>query len=65
ALVPPLLRAVYTNILQKWLPEAAPDVKLLLCGPPPMISGLKKTAVTLGFEKARPVSKLADQVFAF
>ncbi|CRK06070.1 hypothetical protein BN1723_001672 [Verticillium longisporum] len=52
-------------MITKWLPAAAPDVKLLLCGPPPMISGLKKTAVTLGFEKARPVSKLADQVFAF
>jgi cytochrome-b5 reductase len=30
-----------------------------------MVSALKKTAVTLGFEKARPVSKLEDQVFAF
>ncbi|KAG7104053.1 NADH-cytochrome b5 reductase 1 like protein [Verticillium longisporum] len=56
---------VTADMITKWLPAAAPDVKLLLCGPPPMISGLKKTAVTLGFEKARPVSKLADQVFAF
>jgi cytochrome-b5 reductase len=30
-----------------------------------MISGLKKTTEALGFKKARPVSKLEDQVFAF
>jgi len=51
--------------LQKWLPKPADDVKILLCGPPPMISGLKKTTEALGFKKARPVSKLEDQVFAF
>ena len=51
--------------MQKWLPKAAPDVKILLCGPPPMISGLKKATESLGFQKARPVSKLEDQVFAF
>ncbi|CAK7563960.1 MAG: NADH-cytochrome b5 reductase [Sporothrix epigloea] len=53
------------EMLEKWLPKPAADVKLLLCGPPPMVQGLKKTAEALGFEKARPVSKLADQVFAF
>jgi cytochrome-b5 reductase len=30
-----------------------------------MISGLKKATEALGFSKARPVSKLEDQVFAF
>jgi len=30
-----------------------------------MISGLKKVTESLGFQKARPVSKLDDQVFAF
>lgn len=53
------------NVSQKWLPKAAHDVKLLLCGPPPMVSGLKKASQSLGYEKARPVSKLDDQVFAF
>lgn len=53
------------TLLQKWLPKAADDVKILLCGPPPMISGLKKSTEALGFKKARPVSKLEDQVFAF
>lgn len=30
-----------------------------------MVGGLKKAAESLGFQKARPVSKLEDQVFAF
>lgn len=30
-----------------------------------MIGAMKKGAEGLGFEKARPVSKLEDQVFAF
>lgn len=55
---------VFTS-LQKWLPKPADDVKILLCGPPPMVGGLKKTTEALGFKKARPVSKLEDQVFAF
>ncbi|KAK1637173.1 NADH-cytochrome b5 reductase 1 [Colletotrichum phormii] len=53
------------DMITKLLPKAADDVKLLLCGPPPMVSGLKKTAESLGFKKARPVSKLEDQIFAF
>ncbi|EKD21306.1 uncharacterized protein L3040_000660 [Drepanopeziza brunnea f. sp. 'multigermtubi'] len=56
---------VTPEMMTKWLPKPAKDVKLLLCGPPPMISAMKKNAVELGFEKARPVSKLEDQVFAF
>ncbi|KAK4623863.1 NADH-cytochrome b5 reductase 1 [Fulvia fulva] len=47
------------------LPPPAKDVKLLLCGPPPMVSAIKKAAESLGYAKARPVSKLEDQVFAF
>lgn len=56
---------VTAEMITQWLPKPASDVKLLLCGPPPMVGALKKTAVTLGFEKARPVSKLEDQIFAF
>ncbi|KAK1769160.1 ferredoxin reductase-like protein [Phialemonium atrogriseum] len=56
---------VTADMITKWLPKPAPDVKILLCGPPPMISGLKKTTEALGYKKARPVSKLEDQVFAF
>ncbi|KAI1854692.1 hypothetical protein JX265_002330 [Neoarthrinium moseri] len=56
---------VTADMVTKLLPKPADDVKLLMCGPPPMVSGLKKAAESLGFKKARPVSKLEDQVFAF
>jgi len=53
------------DMITKWLPKPAPDVKILICGPPPMVGGLKKATEALGYQKARPVSKLDDQVFAF
>ena len=53
------------DMIEKLLPKPAEDVKILLCGPPPMISAMKKTTEGLGFRKAKPVSKLEDQVFAF
>ncbi|KAK0710889.1 hypothetical protein B0H67DRAFT_516543 [Lasiosphaeris hirsuta] len=56
---------VTSDMITKWLPAPAEDVKILICGPPPMVSGLKKATEALGFKKARPVSKLEDQVFAF
>jgi cytochrome-b5 reductase len=56
---------VTADMVKEYLPKPADDVKILLCGPPPMISGLKKVTESLGFKKARPVSKLEDQVFAF
>ncbi|TQV94577.1 hypothetical protein V2A60_005607 [Cordyceps javanica] len=56
---------VTADMITKHFPKPADDVKILLCGPPPMISGLKKATESLGFKKARPVSKLEDQVFAF
>lgn len=56
---------VTPELMGEFLPPALDNTKLLLCGPPPMISAMKKAAVLLGYEKARPVSKLADQVFVF
>ncbi|KAH8791239.1 hypothetical protein BGZ57DRAFT_875797 [Hyaloscypha finlandica] len=56
---------VTPEMITKWLPKPANDIKLLLCGPPPMISAMKKASESLGFKKAKPVSKLDDQVFAF
>jgi len=50
---------------QTRLPAPADDVKILVCGPPPMVGAMKKGLVELGYEKARPVSKLPDQVFCF
>ncbi|KAL5614789.1 hypothetical protein BROUX41_004878 [Berkeleyomyces rouxiae] len=56
---------VTPEMMEKLLPKPAKDCKLLLCGPPPMTSGCKKAAHALGWEKARPVSKLEDQIFCF
>ena len=56
---------VTPDMIKAKLPAPGPDVKILMCGPPPMISALKKATEGLGFQKARPVSKLDDQVFCF
>jgi cytochrome-b5 reductase len=56
---------VTADMMKEWFPTPAPDVKILICGPPPMVSAMKKATESLGFDKARPVSKLEDQVFCF
>lgn len=56
---------VTPDMIKKHLPAPGPDMKLLMCGPPPMISAMKKATESLGYEKAKPVSKLPDQVFCF
>ncbi|KAF2139122.1 uncharacterized protein K452DRAFT_311061 [Aplosporella prunicola CBS 121167] len=56
---------VTADMIKAKLPAPAKDVKLLLCGPPPMVSAMKKACESLGYDKARPVSKLDDQVFCF
>lgn len=56
---------VTADMIKEKLPAAASDVKILVCGPPPMVSALKKATESLGFEKARALSKLPDQVFCF
>ncbi|ODQ81390.1 hypothetical protein BABINDRAFT_166070 [Babjeviella inositovora NRRL Y-12698] len=53
------------EILKEKLPKAAAETTLLLCGPPPMTSAIKRATVDLGFEKAKAVSKSGDQVFVF
>ncbi|KAJ9653162.1 NADH-cytochrome b5 reductase [Neophaeococcomyces mojaviensis] len=56
---------VTPDMIKEHLPAPGPDMKLLMCGPPPMISAMKKAAESLGYQKPRPVSKLDDQVFCF
>ncbi|KAK9428187.1 hypothetical protein V1505DRAFT_377783 [Lipomyces doorenjongii] len=56
---------VTADMIKAWCPPPANDIKILLCGPPPMISAMKKATVELGYDKARPVSKLEDMVFSF
>ncbi|KAL5333253.1 NADH-cytochrome b5 reductase 1 [Aspergillus crustosus] len=56
---------VTPDMIKERLPAPASDIKILLCGPPPMVSAMKKATEALGYTKARPVSKLEDQVFCF
>ncbi|KAG8629888.1 hypothetical protein KVT40_001507 [Elsinoe batatas] len=56
---------VTPEMIKTNLPAPAQDVKILICGPPPMVSAMKKATESLGYTKARPVSKLEDQVFCF
>jgi len=56
---------VTAEMIKERLPAPADDIKILVCGPPPMVSAMKKAVVSLGYEKPKPVSKLPDQVFCF
>lgn len=56
---------VTADMIKEKLPPPGPDMKICICGPPPMVSALKKATESLGYQKARPVSKLEDQVFCF
>ncbi|TID29338.1 hypothetical protein CANINC_002021 [Pichia inconspicua] len=53
------------DALQEFFPKPNDDVQLLLCGPPGLVSSIKRASLELGFEKAKPVSKQGDQVFLF
>jgi cytochrome-b5 reductase len=39
--------------------------KVLICGPPPMITAMKGHLAGIGYPAPRAVSKLEDQVFLF
>ncbi|KAI8931338.1 NADH-cytochrome b5 reductase, variant 2 [Plenodomus lindquistii] len=56
---------VTQDLISEKLPAPASDVKILICGPPPMVKAMKGATEALGFEKANAVSKLQDQVFCF
>ncbi|KAA1089749.1 NADH-cytochrome b5 reductase [Puccinia graminis f. sp. tritici] len=58
---------VTKEMIESKLPPSklAKQVKILLCGPPPMMSIMKKYLEELEFEKCRVISKLDDQVFCF
>ncbi|PYI32073.1 cytochrome b5 reductase, partial [Aspergillus indologenus CBS 114.80] len=52
-------------VLSERLPSPSPDTKILLCGPPPMVSACKKTLVAMGFRKPGAISKIGDEIFCF
>ncbi|KAF9108129.1 NADH-cytochrome b5 reductase [Mortierella sp. GBA35] len=56
---------VNAEMIKEHMPAPAADIKILLCGPPPMISAMSKITQDLGYDKVNAVSKLPDQVFKF
>ncbi|RPD62995.1 NADH-cytochrome b5 reductase [Lentinus tigrinus ALCF2SS1-7] len=51
--------------IEKYMPPTDHNIKILLCGPPPMITAMKKHLDELKYPAPRTVSKLEDQVFCF
>ena len=56
---------ITTNLIKERLPQPKQGAKILVCGPPGLCDGTKKSLVELGFEKPGAVSKINDQVFFF
>ncbi|KAJ2893985.1 NADH-cytochrome b5 reductase [Coemansia aciculifera] len=56
---------VSKDLLQQHMPEPASDIKVLVCGPPPMVKAMDAHLVELGYDKANIISKPEDQVFKF
>ncbi|KAF9897381.1 NADH-cytochrome b5 reductase [Lobosporangium transversale] len=56
---------VNQEMIKEHMPAPADDIKILLCGPPPMVSAMAKITQDLGYAKVNAVSKLPDQVFKF
>ncbi|KAG0010082.1 NADH-cytochrome b5 reductase [Entomortierella chlamydospora] len=56
---------VNAEMIKEHIPAPSGDIKVLLCGPPPMITAMSKITQELGYDKVNAVSKLPDQVFKF
>ncbi|KAG0297392.1 NADH-cytochrome b5 reductase [Dissophora globulifera] len=56
---------VNADMIKQHMPAPAADIKVLLCGPPPMIAAMSKLTQDHGYDKVNAVSKLPDQVFKF
>ncbi|KAI0090966.1 NADH-cytochrome b5 reductase [Irpex rosettiformis] len=51
--------------IETHMPSPSSDVKVLMCGPPPMMTAMKKYLAELNYDAPRTISKLPDQVFLF
>ncbi|GKZ22529.1 hypothetical protein AbraIFM66951_006487 [Aspergillus brasiliensis] len=56
---------VTAELIQRHLPIAGPDSKMLLCGPPPMVGAMKKALLGLEWTMPGAVARAGDQVFLF
>lgn len=56
---------VTKEMIKNYCPGPSNDIKLLLCGPLPMVKSLTIATNELGYQKPRAVSKMEDQVYKF
>jgi cytochrome-b5 reductase len=56
---------VTKEMIKEHCPSPAANMKILLCGPPPMIKAMCQNCEELGYDKANTISKLPDMVFKF
>lgn len=56
---------VTKDMIQERLPQHDETHKMLLCGPPPMLTAMKHHLTELGWPKANTISKMPDSVFCF
>ncbi|CAH0047324.1 unnamed protein product [Clonostachys solani] len=56
---------VNLDMIKAKLPPPAPRTKIMLCGPPAMVTSMTAILASLNYERARPASKKDDQVFCF
>ncbi|KAG9323837.1 hypothetical protein KVV02_007847 [Mortierella alpina] len=56
---------INAEMIKEHLPAPDSDIKILLCGPQPMVSSMVKITQDLGYEKVNTISKPHDQVFKF
>ena len=53
------------EMIEDHCPRPAKDIKILLCGPPPMVKAMATHCEELGYDKPQAVSKADDMVFKF
>ncbi|KAH8120119.1 NADH-cytochrome b5 reductase [Phellopilus nigrolimitatus] len=51
--------------IERYLPPTDHHIKILMCGPPPMLTAMKKHLAELNYPAPKTVSKIDDQVFLF
>lgn len=49
----------------EYCPSPANDIKILICGPPPMVKGMCAICEELGYNKPKALSKTEDMIFKF
>ncbi|KAI9093444.1 hypothetical protein DFS34DRAFT_643489 [Phlyctochytrium arcticum] len=56
---------VTKDMIEAHCPKHSDDVKILICGPPPMVKVMSTYTEELGFPKSNAISKMHDVVFKF